>query len=491
MQAATGALVWAATPGLGGHAWVGCIALVPLLLSLHHLSGVAAFAWGLLGGLIYIIPGKWQTFANAAAANPSLPLPEFILVLAFFLLYASPIALFALWWGRSCARRPGWLTPWISGFGLAALITLTPTIFPFTPVVTISGAPLLLQLADLGGEPVLLGLLLTLQSGVALAIVHRRAGPAAWAGPVLAMAVPLGLSASYGGYRLSQPLNAPAQTVRVAGLQAHWPRMSGNRVLLRDRKDLAPKSAVELTRAVLAEHPSCEVVIWPETPTVQTRDLTCVRAKDLAAEYGRPVLATCTEEHGGESVQAAHVYGATGIAGTHVKIRLIPGYERSVSDWRGWFPAKRTADVFDPGDVAPFSASICYEIHFSGDLRAATRAGATWLSQSSNFNVFRSPLISELDLAMTRLRAVENRRAIVRSVNAGVAGLVLPSGRWQSDLDRGAVGASCHDVPIRHELSIYTRHGDRPFWLLATLLVLAGMHRRGRPPVWGGAPNDS
>ena len=80
LQSLSGILVWAATPGLGGHAVLASIAFVPLLLSLQSVRGWAAFGWGLFGGLIYIIPGKWTTFVNAAATHSHGAIPDSMLV---------------------------------------------------------------------------------------------------------------------------------------------------------------------------------------------------------------------------------------------------------------------------------------------------------------------------------------------------------------------------------------------------------------------------
>ena len=450
LQALSGALVWLATPGLGGVSAVAAVAFVPLLSSLAGLRGWRALAWGLLGGLFYIVPGKWATFANAAhAANQSL-LPEFVLVLGFFLTYAAPFAAAA--WLMSGWQRRGQpaalqslLSPWVTGFGLAALILIVPALFPFTPVVLISADPRWIQLADLGGEPLLLGLLLTVNAGLATAL---RPGRHRATASLLAVGLPLAAAIAHPGWEAAADQGRDG-SLDVLALQTYWPVGAGNRVVLSDRRDTAPRSAIELTRAGLRDAPQCQVVVWPEIPAQPGRDQSCERAAALAAATGLTILTTCHEtQPTGRRIFPARLYTGDGPVGEHRKSRLIPGFERrlfdSATDINPGIKPGAGPTLFTPAGRAPFAPSICYEIHFRDDLRRMTRQGAQWFAHMANFNVFRSPLISEWDLAMTRLRAVENRRAIVRAVNAGVAGMVLPSGAWVPAARPDGPAATCH-----------------------------------------------
>ena len=110
------------------------------------------------------------------------------------------------------------LLPWLAGFGLAGLIVITPAMFPFTLAVLISDVSDLIQLADIGGEPLLLGLLMTGNVAVATALNHRKAllAPAA-----IAMLLAVGLAPSYAHWGASaQWANGAAATNAQSSVRA-------------------------------------------------------------------------------------------------------------------------------------------------------------------------------------------------------------------------------------------------------------------------------
>lgn len=470
MQALSGALVWAASPGLGEQGWLAAVALVPFFLSLRGTHGWRAAVWGGVGGMLYIVPGKWSTFATAIAAMGVSKPVELVYVIAFFALFALPFAVFAWAWQRLGTHQGHAAAPWLGGFGLAALILHIPTVFPYTPAVMLTAYPVLIQLADVGGEALLLGLLLTLNIGVAQLVTRHR--PRWQAG--LAVVAPLTVTLGYGAVTLPQWESPSRDTISVLTLQGRWPWRSGDGLLLRDRARTRPLSLVELTRAGMAESPDCDLVIWPESPRVPTLpDRTCARGASLAAELGVPILATCHVEQGKGQSFAARLYTPEGIAGEHRKSRLVPMYETS---WRqqdsSLQPGSRTQRL-NPPDLPALAPAICYEAHFRHDLRRSATEGAEWIAHMANFAVFRHIEIHHWDLAMTRLRAVETRRSIVRSVNAAIAGVVLPSGEWLPVGAAGTSAARCMSVPVHSGLSLYVRHGDTLFWLL--LLALFGV----------------
>ncbi|MEN8720632.1 MAG: nitrilase-related carbon-nitrogen hydrolase [Oceanococcaceae bacterium] len=463
LQALSGALVWAASPGLGEQFWLAAVALAPLFLSLHGTRGWRAAAWGGLGGMLYIVPGKWSTFATAIATMGVSALAQVAYVLIFFALFALPFALFAWAWQRLSAYHDAAAASWLGGFGLTALILHVPTVFPYTPAVMLTGSPVLIQLADVGGEPLLLGLLLTLNIGLAQLIAERRL---CWSSGV-AVLVPLAVTLSYGAYSLPH-WQGPAQpSLSVLTLQGQWPWRSGDGLLLRDRIGSRPLSLVELTRAGLAASPNCDLVIWPESARVPTLpDRTCARGATLAAELGVPILATCHVPHEQAQSFAARLYTPDGLAGEHRKSRLVPMYETRWREDTFSLQPGGGMQLLSAPDLPPLAPAICYEAHFRHDLRRSVADGAQWIAHMANFAVFRHIEIHHWDLAMTRLRAVETRRSILRSVNAGIAGVVQPSGEWEPAAAAGESAARCMPVPVQSGLSVYARHGDRLFWML-------------------------
>jgi apolipoprotein N-acyltransferase len=335
----------------------------------------------------------------------------------------------------------------------------------------LSDSPMLIQLADIGGEPLLLGLLLTLNIGLARLMAERKLH---WSGAVAAL-LPLGLSLSYGAFSLPHWQGPAQQSLSVLTLQGRWPWQSGDGLLLRDRPGSRPLSLVELTRAGLAASPNCDLVVWPESARVPTLpDRSCARGAILATELGVPILATCHVAQDQAQGFAARLYTPAGLAGEHRKSRLVPMYEtRRGEDTPPLRPGGGMQLLSSP-DLPPLAPAICYEAHFRHDLRRSVADGAQWIAHMANFAVFRHIEIHHWDLAVTRLRAVETRRAILRSVNAGVAGVVQPSGQWQPVAAAGESAARCMPVPLQSSLSLYARHGDQPFWILL-LCFAAGL----------------
>ena len=76
--------------------------------------------------------------------------------------------------------------------------------------------------------------------------------------------------------------------------------------------------------------------------------------------------------------------------------------------------------------------------------------------------------------SMAVFRAVENRRALIRSANTGISGFIDPVGRVVAATALFEDAVITRKVPILHTTTIYTRFGDLFAWLcLAATLVLA------------------
>ena len=74
--------------------------------------------------------------------------------------------------------------------------------------------------------------------------------------------------------------------------------------------------------------------------------------------------------------------------------------------------------------------------------------------------------------SISRLRAVEHRRAIARSANTGRSGFISARGDVGETLgweERGVISAR---VPLNSELTFYTRYGDYPARIAEYVLLL-------------------
>ena len=471
LQGASAVLVAAATPGLGNLYWLAGVALTPFVLSLRGLRGPGAFAWGLTGGFAFTALGKWSTFTNAVATLGYTGASLTAAVALFFAVQAAPVGLFAAFWQGLGRWRPRMLGPWLGGFLLAACFLVVSTIFPYTPAVMLTGAPVLIQLAEIGGEPLVLGLLMTVNLGVAHALTTWRVDLTS----MLAIALPVVVCIGYGVWALAG-LRVPGDAgVAVLALESDWPRGADRRMLLRDSPRARPRSAIELTRHGMAANPDCQLIVWPESasrPAVPDRQ--CERGQRLSLELHRPLLASCHDEDDAGLFVAARLYAPFQETVQHRKSRLVRRYETGL--FAASDPAGETnLELLSTPVIAAFAPEICYEIHHSADLRRDVRAGAEFIVHTANFATFRSPKIAAWDLAMTQLRAVEIRRSIVRSVNGGAAGMVYASGNWTPGLSADGIGAVCHQVPVSATVTMNVRWGNRVFWSVFILLLITGL----------------
>jgi apolipoprotein N-acyltransferase len=164
------------------------------------------------------------------------------------------------------------------------------------------------------------------------------------------------------------------------------------------------------------------------------------------------------------------------------KIHLVPFAEHvPLSQWFA-FVRRITIEVgdFEPGtdykagtlpDGDRFGVFICYEAVFPNEVRRFTQAGAEVLVTISNDGWFGRSAAAAQHLAMARVRAVENRRWLLRSTNNGYTVDVDPYGRIVARLPTDERAALAAPYAYRADETLYARYGDWVPWL--SLLVTA------------------
>ena len=76
---------------------------------------------------------------------------------------------------------------------------------------------------------------------------------------------------------------------------------------------------------------------------------------------------------------------------------------------------------------------ICYESVFPAEVREFVRQGANLLVNLSNDGYFGHSAAREQHLEIARMRAVENRRWLLRSTNDGITAVIDPLDASGSD----------------------------------------------------------
>ena len=144
---------------------------------------------------------------------------------------------------------------------------------------------------------------------------------------------------------------------------------------------------------------------------------------------------------------------------------FAPGHVYSV----GAFPNGRRFGVF-----------ICYEAVFPGEVREFTAGGAELLINLSNDGWFGRSAAPAQHLRMARVRAVENRRWLLRDTNNGYTVSVDPYGRIRARLapdERSAIDAP---YDFRSGRTLYIRWGDWIAWLCVVVSALILLSGRGK-----------
>jgi apolipoprotein N-acyltransferase len=122
-----------------------------------------------------------------------------------------------------------------------------------------------------------------------------------------------------------------------------------------------------------------------------------------------------------------------------------------------------------------FGVYICYEAIYPGEIREFANQGANLLINISNDGWFGKSSAAEQHLRMARVRAVENRRWLLRVTNNGITAAVDPYGRTYTAIPRDVRGAADLPYDFRTDRTIYTRFGDWFAWLCVIVsFILVG-----------------
>jgi apolipoprotein N-acyltransferase len=238
-----------------------------------------------------------------------------------------------------------------------------------------------------------------------------------------------------------------------------------------------------------------DLLVWPEAPApFSFQDARFAkRASSLAIRFGHPYIAGVIEwkKHedasgrpGFFAYNSALLFDAQGQRDfSYDKVHLVPfgEYEpfplihrvvTSVSDEVGGFQKGSSYTVGHLAGGYSFSVFICYEAIYAGEVRRFAANGAELLVNISNDGWFGRSAAPEQHLRMARVRAVENRRWLVRTTNNGFTVSVDPYGRIFSPLPPDVRAAADLPYDFRTDQTIYTRYGDWFAWLCVVVSII-------------------
>jgi len=250
-----------------------------------------------------------------------------------------------------------------------------------------------------------------------------------------------------------------------------------------------------------------DLLVWPEAPApFSMEDVQFAkRASALAIQLGHPFLAG-TIEWRAESLSTGNGTHQTFVpynsavmldrqgqtAFTYDKIHLVPfgEYEpfplihRVVSNVSSEVGGFRKGSNYAIGKMPggfTFGTFICYEAIYAGEIRRFAANGADLLINISNDGWFGRSAAAEQHLRMARVRAVENRRWMLRVTNSGITVSVDPYGRIFSPLPVDTRAAADLPYDFRNDETIYTRFGDWFAWLcvIVSAILVASTFVKG------------
>tara|TARA_B100001769_G_C22104682_1_gene596657 strand:- start:1095 stop:2693 length:1599 start_codon:yes stop_codon:yes gene_type:complete len=119
--------------------------------------------------------------------------------------------------------------------------------------------------------------------------------------------------------------------------------------------------------------------------------------------------------------------------------------------------------------VAPI---ICYESIYGSFVTEYVRYGAELLVVISNDAWWGNTEGHRQLLSYSRLRAIENRRAIARSANTGISAIIDKNGEITKKIDYGKKGILSGNVELDNKLTFYTKYEDYIARIALLLFIL-------------------
>jgi len=257
-----------------------------------------------------------------------------------------------------------------------------------------------------------------------------------------------------------------------------------------------PETSAPDVEPLCAQRPAHpDLVAWPESPA--PFDESDPRFQHSLAHIAQSVQAPLVVGSIGWTLDpstqdwnyynSALVIGADGNrAGRYDKIHLVPFGEYIPFQNLLTFAHKLTGRVSRftrgdgpkvfrlvsaTGDAHRYGVFICYEAVFADEVRHFAQLGADVLVNISDDGWYGDTSAPWQHLNMVRMRAVENRRWILRSTNNGITAVIDPYGVVRQSIPRHQADSLAAQFAYRDDVTFYTAHGDVFGWLCVLLAL--------------------
>jgi len=476
--------------------WLAWFAFVPLLISLRNLSFRRSFFFGFLTGVAhYLTLVYWLIYTMRTYGH----LPWYLCVLVL-ILFSAYLALYFAVFSAAASRlfsKPSALFLMLPVFwvGLEYIRSFFLSGFPWELIGYSQFNKLyILQLSDIFGVYGVSFLVVLSNATIFIGFLYLTG--LNWQGAKITKKLALFsisvfvfifiIAWSYGALRIKSidRLVAKSPSTRVAVVQ-------GN-IKQSEKWDKAFQLAT-IKKYIDLSHPAkkqkADLVVWPETAApfyflkdIQLSEMLIRGIADIPADF---IIGSPCYERRNERVEyynSAYLISSAGhVYGRYDKAHLVPFGE--YIPLKRWLPFLGKI-VEHVGDFRPGKKGntlqwknhrlgflICYEIIFSDLSRAMAKNQAALLVNITNDAWYGKTSAPYQHFSIAVFRAVENRRALVRSANTGISGFIDPVGRVIDSTDLFQDAVRTHTVPLINETSFYTRFGD--LFAICCLAVMA------------------
>jgi len=251
----------------------------------------------------------------------------------------------------------------------------------------------------------------------------------------------------------------------------------------------------ELSSLSTKEGVKPKLTVWPETPApfYLTADAEFrTRMQNIARKLGAYFLVGYIDAVGEGPANSAGLLNPFGDqVSRYDKMHLVPFGEYVPFKRLLFFAESLTRQVgeFVPGtdyalstlDGHKISTIICYESIFPNLVRQFVKRGSGLIVLITNDGWFGQSSAPYQHLRMGVVRAVENRRYLVRTANTGISAIIDPYGRIEAQTPIGVRTVLDGTAHFRSDRTFYTEYGDVFAYANVLLVViLLGLVIRGQ-----------
>ena len=234
---------------------------------------------------------------------------------------------------------------------------------------------------------------------------------------------------------------------------------------------------IEIYKKLSLECETSDLILWGETTLSyldKTNDYKLNILSDLAKKTNSNLIIganTPSKTNNNNSKNTGVFISNQGdLLGEYSKMKLVP-YGEFVP-WRGKIPVLSHREVRDVDtekginlnyikvDNMKVGLSICYESAFPEYARNLSKKGANVLAIITNDWWFGNTFAPKNHFMLARLRAVENKKWILRCASSGISGIISPYGHIITETNLNERIVVKANFGLNEEKTFYTKYGD-------------------------------